>query len=144
MAKLLIVYYSRTGNTEAMAQAISEGAQSAGHTVTLKKPDEATGDDLLNCDASAFGTPNYFGYMAGTMKDFFDQIWSTHRDSAANKPYASFGSAGGGGRQALDSIDRVCSSFGLKKASEGVVAARKPSSEVLEQCKELGKKLAQL
>ena len=144
MAKLLIVYYSRTGNTEAMAQAVSEGAQSAGHTVILKKPDEATGDDLLNCDAAAFGTPNNFGYMAGTMKDFFDQIWSTHRDSVANKPYASFGSAGGGGRQALDSIDRICNSFGLKKASEGIIAARKPSSEVLEQCKELGKKLAQL
>ena len=140
MAKLLIVYYSRTGNTKAMAQAISEGAKSAGHTITLKKPDEATGDDLLSYDAVAFGTPNYFGYMAGPMKDFFDRAWPTHRDSVANKPYASFGSASGGGRQALDSIDRVCSSFGLKKASEGVITARKPSPEVLEQCKELGKK----
>jgi len=144
MAKLLIIYHSQTGNTEAMAKAVYEGASSTGATVTIKKAVDTTDDDLLGCDAVAFGTPNYFSYMAGLMKDFFDRAWLTIRDRVVNKPYTAFGSAGGGGRQALDSIDRVGSSFRLKKAFEGVVTAGRPSSDVLEQCRELGKKLAQL
>ncbi len=144
MAKLLIIYHSQTGNTEAMARAVYQGASSAGAAVTLKKATEATSDDLLTCDAVAFGTPNYFSYMAGIMKDFFDRAWLTIRDRVVNKPYTAFGSAGGGGRQSLDSIDRLCMSFRLRKAFEGVIATGKPSSDVLEQCKELGKKLAQL
>ena len=144
MAKLLIIYHSQTGNTEAMAKAVYEGAICAGATATLKKAADATGDDLLGYDAVAFGSPVYFGYMAGGLKDFFDRAWLTIRESVVNRPYSVFGSAGSGGRQALDSIDRVCNSFRLKKAFEGVVATGKPSSDVLEQCKELGKKLAQL
>lgn len=144
MAKLLIIYYSQAGNTEAMANAVCEGASSAGATATMKKAADTIDDDLLGCDAVAFGTPNYFGYMAGIMKDFFDRAWLTIRDRVVNKPYTAFGSAGSGGRQALDSIDRVCTSFRLKKAFEGVIATGKPSSDVLEQCRELGRKLAQL
>ncbi len=144
MAKLLVSYHSQTGNTEAMAKAFYEGANSAGAIVTMKKAADTTDDDLLGCDAVAFGTPNNFSYMAGIMKDFFDRAWLTIRDSVVNKPYTAFGSAGSGGRQALDSFDRVCNSFRLKKAFEGVIATGKPSSDVLEQCKELGKKLAQL
>jgi len=142
--KLLVTYHSQTGNTEAMAKAVQEGALSSGAAVTLEKAADATSDDLLSCDAVAFGTPNYFSYMAGVMKDFFDRAWLAIRDGVVNKPYTAFGSAGSGGRQALDSIDRVCSSFRLKKAFEGVIATSKPSSEVLEKCKELGKKLAEL
>lgn len=144
MAKLLIIYHSQTGNTEAMAKAVYEGASSAGATVTIKKAADATDDDLLGCDAVALGTPNYFSYMAGIVKDFFDRTLSVVRGKVDNKPYTAFSSAAGGGGQALDSIDRICNSFRLKKAFEGVIATGKPSSEVLEECKELGKKLAQL
>lgn len=143
MAKLLVIYHSQTGNTEAMAKAVYKGASSAGATVSLRKAADATSEDLLACDAVAFGSPVYFGYMAGGLKDFFDRVWLTIRDSVVNKPYTAFGSAGSGGRQALDSIDRVCNSFRLKKAFGGVIATGKPASDVLEQCKELGKKLAQ-
>lgn len=148
MAKVLIIYHSHTGNTEAMAKAVYEGASAAGATVTMKKAADTTGDDLLGCDAVAFGTPNYFNYMAGTMKDFFDRAWLTIQHSV--KPYTTFGSAGSGRRpgsgrrKALDSIDRVCKDSKLKKAFKGVIAKDKPSSDVLEKCKELGKKLAQL
>jgi len=144
MAKLLIVYYSQSGNTEAMAKAVYEGALSSGATVSLKKAAKATSNDLLDCDAVILGTPNYFSYMAGAMKDFFDRSLHAVRGKVDNKPYAAFSSAGGGGKRALDSIDSVCNSFNLKKAFEGVVATGKPSSEVLEKCKELGGKLAQL
>lgn len=144
MVKLLIVYHSQSGNTEAMAEAVREGAVSAGASVTLKKAADTTSDDLLACDAVAFGSPVYFYYMAGGLKDCFDRAWRAIRGKVDNKPYTAFGSGGQGGGEALDSIDRVCNFFKLKKALEGVVAVGKPSPEVLEECKELGKKLARL
>ncbi len=144
MAKLLIIYHSQSGNTETMARAVYEGAQWPGATVTLKKAAEATADDILNCDAVIFGTPNYFSYMSGVMKDFFDRVWRTIRDKVDNKPYAAFSSAGGGGKQGLDSIDGICRSLRTRKAYEGVVATGKPTPEVLEECRELGRKMAQL
>ena len=149
MTKLLIIYHSRTGNTEAMAEAVQEGALSAGATVSLKKVAEATSDDLLDCDAVIFGTPTNFGYMSGVMKEFFDQVWLNLSRKEVTKPYAAFGSGDVGGKPAISSIAHICdefcqySKFHLEKAAEGVSAKRKPSPEVLEECKELGRKMAQ-
>lgn len=105
----------------------------AGATVVLKRAVDATSEDLLSCDAVAFGTPNYFSYMAGAMKDFFDRVFYTIRGKVDNKPYAAFSSAGGGGKGALDSVDGICRSLRLKKAFESIIATGKPSPEVLEK-----------
>ena len=150
MSRVLIVYHSHTGNTEAMAKAIYDGAVSAGATVSLKKAADATAEDIIDCDVVAFGTPNNFRYMAGALKDFFDRVWLTIGDRAGDKLYATFGSAGGGGRQAIESIEQICETFSewkrvsFKKALQGIVAAGKPSTQVLQECKEMGAKLAQL
>ncbi len=150
MTKLLIVYHSRTANTETMAKAVYEGAISAGATVSLKKAAEATGDDLLDCDAVIFGTPTNFGYMAGTIKELFDQAWLTVGDQAANKPYCGFTCSSSGTRRALDSIENICNAFDqrkqfkFKKAFEGIAATPKPAPEILAQCRELSRKMAQL
>lgn len=144
MKKLLVVYHSQTGNTEAMARAIAEGATSGGASVVLKKATDASGDDLLNCEGAAIGTPNYFGYMSGLTKDFFDRAWPTCRGKVSGKPYVAFSSSGGSGRGALDSVERICGSLGMNKAFEGIVATGKPSAKVFDDCKELGRKLAQL
>jgi flavodoxin len=149
MTKLLIVYHSRTGNTEAMAKAVYEGAVSSGANVNLKKVADATMNDLLDCESVIFGTCNNFNYMAGIMKEYFDQAWFTIGDKAANKPYSAFSSAGSGKRTALDSIDHLCSRFNEKKefkfekVFDGIAAAREPSPEVLQLCRELGSKMAQ-
>lgn len=72
MRKVLIVYHTLSGNTEMMAKAVAEGAESvAGTTVSMKKALDATLDDLLDCDAVAFGSADYFSYIAGALKDFF-------------------------------------------------------------------------
>ena len=150
MAKLLVVYHSRTGNTEEMAKAVSEGAVSSGATVNLKNVADATGDDLLICDAVVFGTPTNFRYMAGVMKEFFDKIWLTIGDQPANKPYCAFTSKGSGEEHALDSIDMICGAFNRRKqlkftkVLEGIVATRRPTPEVLAECRELGRRMAQL
>ena len=93
MAKLLITYHSQAGNTEAMAKAVQEGALESGATVNLKKAAEATSNDLIDCDAVILGTPNYFSYMAGAMKDFFDRAFDI-REKVTGKP-AAFTSGGG-------------------------------------------------
>lgn len=142
MAKVLIIYHSQSGNTEAMAKVVAESAKSAGATVSLKRATEANAKDIMDCDIVAIGTPNYFGYMSGLVKDFFDRVWFTIREKVSGKPYATFGSKGGGGSQALDSVERILNNIRMVKAFESVVATRQPTEEVLAQCRELGKKLA--
>ena len=148
--KLLIIYHSGTGNTGAMAKAIHEAALSAGASAILKTAAEAKPNDLLDCDAVIFGTPTHFRYMAGPVKEFFDESWGILKDTAANKPYCAFTSADTGKNYALDSIDNICDTFSRRtqfnftKAFEGVVATEKPSPEVLEECRELGRKMAHL
>ena len=150
MSRVLIVYHSHTGNTEAMAKAICDAAASAGATVSLKKSADATAEDILDCDVVAFGTPNNFHYMAGVMKDFFDRVWLRIGDRAGNKLYATFSSAGGGGRQGIESIEYICGVFSewkqvsFKKALEGIATTGKPSAKILQECQEMGAKLAQL
>jgi flavorubredoxin len=144
MKKILIIYHSQTGNTEAMAKAIAEGGEKARATVTLKKAVDAGVDDLLNCDAVVIGTPNYFSYMAGMVKDFFDRVWATVREQMANKPYALFGSYGGGGMPAIESVEKICEGLGMKRMYESIGVQRQPTAENLKACKELGEKLAKL
>jgi flavorubredoxin len=142
MAKVLVIYSSQSGNTESMAKAVAEGAKSAGATVVLKKATDAGADDVMTCDVLAVGTPNYFGYMSGLVKDFFDRAWIVIRDKVADKPYCTFGSKGGGGAQSLESVERICDGLKMRKVADGLVATRQPSTEVINQCKDLGKKLA--
>jgi len=142
MKKVLIIYHSQTGNTEAMAKAVAEGAGAAGATVILKKAVEANDKDLLDCDVVAFGTPNYFSYMAGMVKDFFDRAWPTVREKMADKPYVVFGSYGGGGMPAIESVEKICDNMSMKRLYDSIGIQRQPTEENLAACKELGRKIA--
>jgi len=144
MAKVLIIYHSQSGNTGKMAQAVYDGALSADATVSLKKAADANADDLLGCDAVIMGTPNYFGYEAGMIKDFFDRNFFAMKGKVDGKPYATFGSHGNGGVKAIESLNKLCDNLGLKKAVESVAALREPSSEVLNECRGLGSKMSLL
>jgi len=93
MAKVLVLYYSSYGHIETMAQAVAEGARSAGAEVTIKRVPElvpeaaakaahfkldqaapvATVDELVDYDAIILGVPTRFGNMAAQMKNFLDQ-----------------------------------------------------------------------
>jgi NAD(P)H dehydrogenase (quinone) len=71
--KVLIAYYSGTGNTEQMAQGVAEGSKSlAGTVVVLKRVEQVTAEDLLSSDAVIVGSPVYWSNMAGPVKTFFD------------------------------------------------------------------------
>lgn len=142
MVEVLVLYYSRGGRTEALAKAVAEGAESVdGASARVKRVDYATVDDFISCDGVAFGSPNYFSYMAGLMKDFFDRALGI-REKVTGKPAATFTSGGGSSNSALLSLERMISSFRLQKIAEGVVSSGTPSKDDLAACKKLGEALA--
>jgi len=142
VVEVLVLYYSRSGRTEALANAVAKGVESVeGASVKVKRVDYATVDDFVSCDAVAFGSPNYFGYMAGLMKDFFDKAWSI-REKVAGKPSVAFTSGGGASNSALLSLEKMFSSFKLDKVVDGVVCQGAPSEESLGACRKLGEALA--
>ena len=143
MSKALVLYHSQQyGNTEKMANAVAEGLTSEGCAVTLHNTNTTRFpiEEYTVYDLVAIGTPDYFSYMAGTIKTFLDD-WYLHRSEPgyAGKPFALFMSHGGGGR-AKDSLT-VFSRIGTQKG-ELVSSSGSPSAQVLEQCSELGKILA--
>lgn len=143
MTQVLILYYTRLGNTEVLAHAVAEGARQVEDVdVDVKRIDFATLIDLVSCDAVAFGSPNYFGYMAGPLKHFFDKAWSI-RDRIVGKLVCAFTSGGGSSDAALQSIEKMIGYFKLEKVSEGVASSGSPSSEILEKCRALGRNLAE-
>jgi len=79
MTQVLVVYDSRTGNTEKMAMAVAEGAkQVPGVKVVLKNVYKASLEDLLGADGIIIGTPTYYGDMSGKLKDFIDKSTKIH------------------------------------------------------------------
>jgi flavorubredoxin len=144
MKKVLVIYHSQTGNTEKMARAIADSAKAAGAAVTLKKAVDAGIDDMLGCEVLVIGTPNYFSYMAGMVKDFFDRVWFTVRDKVGGKPYVVFGSYGGGGLPAIETVEKICEGLGMKKAADSLGIQRDPTGDGIKACQELGRKIAAL
>ena len=145
MCRILIIYHSQTGNTRKMAERVAEGARSIENVnVVLKRASEATLHDLMECDGLALGSPEYFGYMSGMIKDFFDRTYNDARERKEifKKPYVVFISAGNDGRGALNSIERICRGYQFKKVYEPVVARGEIVQEVLVRCEELGQTIA--
>lgn len=144
MVKSLVLYHSQQfGNTELMARAIGEGLKAAGTEVMLHN---ANGmrfniENFPKYDCVAFGTPDYFSYIAGTMKTFMDDWYIKRNESGySGKPYVVFYSHGGGGkvREHLDLFSRVGTEVGGAVESRG-----KPTKSVLDECWRLGKKLGE-
>jgi len=139
--KISIIYYSSTGTTYKLAQAIAEGAEKAGALVTIKKvhelaPEEAvksnegwaqhrvatqdvpeaTADDVVGADAVIFGSPTRYGNVAAQLKQFIDTLgpqWG--QGLLANKVYSGFTSAStghGGHETTLQAIYTTVHHFG--------------------------------
>ena len=145
MPKVLVVYFSRTGNTEKMANSVAEGVKEAGVEVVVKKAELVKIDDLVAADAIAFGSATSWGYMGGKLKDVFENMLIQARDKFNGKPFAVFTSAGAieGGKRAAESIEYIIKYFNMQSAAKGIVSQGNPTDKDKEACKELGKKLAQ-
>jgi multimeric flavodoxin WrbA len=145
MKKILILYHSQTGHTAKMADAVQQGVDSIdGSRACAKRAVQATLDDLLGADGLIFGSPEYFGYMAGALKDFFDRTYEASRSDPRvfRKPYAVFIAAGNDGQGALASIERICRGYQFKKVFEPLVIKGDITEKVLARCRELGQTVA--
>lgn len=126
----------------ALAEAIAAGVEGVeGASASVKRVDYATVEDLISCDAVAFGSPNYFSYMAGLMKNYFDRALS-YRNRVTGKPASAFTSGGSSSDAALQSLERMIASFKLEKVAEGIVSVGEPSEADLDRCKAMGAALA--
>ena len=143
MTTILVVYHSQGGKNAQMASAVVEGINSIeGARAVLKKAGEATLQDLLDCHGIAIGSPEYFGYMAGAIKDFFDRTYEQARGKVFRKPYVIFVNAGNDGTGALKSIERICIGYQFKKVFEPIIARGDITRDVLDVCLEMGKTIA--
>ena len=147
---ILILYDSCTGNTQAMAEAIAQGAQEEGAKVFLKVVDDATFDDLIKADAIIWGCPTYFGMMTAKMKKFVDHsndIWG-ELDTKIGAAFTSSGGISGGNETALFSLIQAMLIHGMIVTSlpgrYGVVAIGKPDKKTLENCAKLGRRVASM
>jgi len=153
LAKILIVYDSRTGNTEKMALAVAEGArQVEGVEVIVKKVDMTSLEDLLAADGIIMGSPTYYGQMSAKLKALIDESVKIH-GKLEGKVGAAFTSSGGtatGAETTLLSIIKAMLIHGMivqGRADDkhyGAAAVEKPDKEELEYCRELGKRTANL
>lgn len=126
-----------------MAESVKRGAQREENIeVCCKLAAEAGLDDLLRCDAIAVGSPEYFGTMAGMIKDFFDRTYEKAQEQTVGLPYVVFVCAGNDGRGAISQIERLASGYKWKKALEHVRVVGKPTAEQLVSLEELGQTLA--
>ncbi|MEM3700665.1 MAG: NAD(P)H-dependent oxidoreductase [Candidatus Bathyarchaeia archaeon] len=153
MAKVLVVYDSKTGNTEKMALAVAEGAkQVEGIEVVVKKADQTSLDDLLMADGIIMGSPTYYGQMSAKLKALIDESVRIH-GKLEGKVGAAFTSSGGtatGAETTLISIIQAMLVHGMivqgraNNKHYGAAAVESPDKKELENCRELGKRTASL
>lgn len=140
---LLVIYHSQGGTMERMAQRFAQGAaQEAEVAVVLKKAGEADANDLLQCDAIAIGSPEYFGTMAGMIKDFFDRTFEAAQEQTIGLPFVLFVCAGNDGRGALTQMERIAAGYKWRKALEHRRIAGPPTEQDLADLEELGHTLS--
>jgi multimeric flavodoxin WrbA len=144
MRKILIVYHSMGGNTKAAAELVAQGARALeGTRVQVKEGLKAGVNDLLSCDGIAVGTPDYFSYMAGGLKDFFDRTCYPTEGHVTGKPCAIFVTHGGGGK-AVQSVEKLCRRFKFKLVVPPVLIENMPRSKAAQKkLIGLGKALAE-
>ena len=140
MLTLLILYNTKTGNTELMANAVEEGAKKVQSVeVTLKY--HATPEELQNADAIIIGTPTYNHSMTLDIQTLLERAAQQNVD-LKGKIAAAFGSYGWSGEAPLQLLEILRNKFGMNTIEQPILANYKPDVKVLEKCKELGKKVA--
>ena len=140
---LLIVYHSQSGHTEAASRAVEEGGvRQLSAKVSRMHASHVSAEDLKHCRALVICSPEYFGYMAGAVKDLFDRTYEEVRDAMSGKAYAVVVCAGNDGLGALASIERIIKGFRMKKVQDHVICRGAVSTEDLSRCRILGETLA--
>ena len=155
MKRLLIVFHSKTGGAQKMAQAAAAGAGTEPEIdVNLINAANAGPDNLLQSDGYIFATPENLAMMSGVMKDFFDRTYYPVLDQIVGRPYATLICAGSDGENAARQIQRIATGWRLKAIAEPIIVCTHAQTPVailapkqigefdLKRCEELGATLA--
>ncbi|MDO5716462.1 MAG: flavodoxin [Tissierellia bacterium] len=141
MKKINVIYWSGTGNTEAMAEAIIEGIKEAGCEANLIQVDDATMEDVTGADAVAFGCPAMGDeeLEEGSFRPFMDEA----NENIDGKKVAIFGSYEWNEGQWMDYWTEEIEKTGCILVRPGLIAYDNPDDEALQKCRDLGKALCE-
>ena len=141
MKKTAVVFWSGTGNTESMANAVLEGMKAAGAEAKLFPSEQADAGKLAGFDAIAFGCP---AMGAEELEETeFAPMFDAVKGSLSGKDAALFGSYGWGDGEWMRTWEEDCKNAGANLACDSVICCETPDDEALEACRNLGKALAQ-
>lgn len=143
MSKISVIFWSDTGNTEAMANAIGEGIVAAGKEAEVLNVSDADVEALKDAKVFALGSPATGSeeIESGEMEPFVQEIEKFAKD----KVIGLFGSHDwGDGQWMRDWEDRMKEAGATVLGDEGLICNLTPEDDDLEKCKEFGKKLAEI
>lgn len=140
LKNVVIIYWSGTGNTEAMAKGIMEGAMKEEVNVRLLNVGDASVEDVLNADAIAFGCPSMGAEVLeeSEMEPFIESIAKEVR----GKNIILFGSYGWGSGEWMTEWQERMEGYGANVIEEGLIINYEPDEEGIKKCKELGELLS--
>ena len=152
--KVLILYFSKGGNTAKLAKNIAKGVEAGGAEPVIKTTDTVTKEDFLDASGVIAGSPVYFGVMAADLKRIFDEFVSTRR-KMENKVGAAFATGGhhtGGKETTMMSIIQCMLIYGMVIAGDpmdasghyGVGCVGAPDDTAASDGFKLGKRVAEL
>jgi len=153
LLKALIIYDSKTGNTEKMAFIIAEGVREVEDVeCVVKRVEDATLEDLIQAHGIIVGSPTYYGCMSGKLKEFFDKSIEIH-GKLEGKVGAAFTSSGGtatGAETTLLSILKTMLIHGMivqgnsEDKHYGMAVVEAPSKKEEKLCRMFGRRTAEL
>ena len=136
MSKIAVVYWSGTGNTEMMANAVAGGAQEKGAEATLFTPSEFDSSMAGDFDAIAFGCPAMGAEVLEEGE--FEPMFTSMESSLSGKRIGLFGSYGWGDGEWMRNWEGSCRNDGAVLVSEPVICRDAPDDDVMNACKALG------
>jgi flavodoxin I len=143
MPKMLVLYYSRTGNTEKMAKAIVEGARSvSGVDVQLSIDFEVTPADLAEADAIVVGMPTYHHDMTQSTKKVFEDA-AVKNVALKGKIGAAFGSYGWSGEAPRLILEILANKFEMDVVKQPLLIKYAPDNTGIATCRALGQQIAE-
>ena len=141
MKKVAICYWSGTGNTQAMAEAVAEGVKGAGAEAEVFTASEFDAGKVDGFDTVAFGCPAMGAEELES--DEFEPMFTACEGKLSGKPIALFGSYGWGDGEWMSTWEDTCRGDGAELVCDSVICQETPDADALSACRALGAKLAQ-
>jgi flavodoxin I len=141
LPKILVLYYSRTGNTEKMAKAVVEGAKSVGN-MEVELSYHVDAEDLSMFDAILVGTPTYNHEIPIDMERLFEEA-AAKGISLKNKVGGAFGSYGWSGEAPKFVLEIMKNKFEMSVVDQPLLAKYAPDQKMLGMCRDFGKRVSE-